>query len=100
MSPANTVGGLVASARLGLGPGGVGVLRVGMSHVPLGREVLCGLAPSVGSLNWTFFKVLLMLWEGEVMCGLDTKGSWKVILLAIFLKPPGILGLGRVTAYM
>ena len=46
MSQATAIGGF-ASARVGLGFLGVRALRASLSHVPRGREGLCGLASSM-----------------------------------------------------
>ena len=81
-----------ASVEVGLGPLGVGTLGAGLSHVPQGREVRCGLVSPMGSLNWTFFVVLLnpsgivglgegvvflMPLGGEWICGWDSQEFLK-----------------------
>ena len=78
----------------------VEVLRVSLSHVLQGMKGLCGLAPSMSSLNWTFFMVYLGLLVCEELCGWYSKGSLKVTCLAVFLKPPGVVRLERVTVSM
>ena len=60
----------------------------------------------MGSLNQTVLMVFLMPLRGEVPqgrglhCGKVIRGPWKVMHLAVFLKPPGLGELGTVTASM
>ena len=44
--------------------------------------------------------VFIMSLVDEGLCGWDSKGSLKVTILAVFLKPLWVAGLGRVTASM
>ena len=42
----------------------MGGLRAGLGKVPLGREALCSIELLMGLLNWTAFRVFLLL-EGK-----------------------------------
>ena len=58
----------------------------------------------MGSLNWTVFMVFLVLLGrelpqgGEVQYGKVTRGSQKMMHFTVFLKLPGLGGLGMVMA--
>ena len=72
-------------------------LRADLGWLSLG-EGLCGIALLMGLLNQTAFAVFLvplgseLLWGGVMQCGRVTRGSWKVMHLAVFLKLPGLGG--------
>ena len=63
-------------------------LRAELGQVPGEREGLCGIVSLMEFLKCTIFVVFLMPHGGEAQHGWDSKESWKVMHLKLFLKPP------------
>ena len=54
-----------------------------------GEGRLCKFVLLMEFLNCAIFTVFLMQQEEEVQYGWDSNGSWNVMHLEVFLKPPG-----------